>query len=65
MFGMFGTIAVIAQMAVLSLGYSTELVMTVGLFACGAWVIHAIKNSDNWLLATNTVVAGFAAWGLA
>lgn len=65
MFGMIGTLGVIAQMAALSLGYDVRLAMAVGLTACGAWIIHSIRQGDGWLLTTNAVVAGFAAWGLA
>lgn len=65
MFGMIGTLGVVAQMAALSLGYNVQLAMTIGLTACVAWIIHSIKNRDGWLLTTNAVVAGFAAWGLA
>lgn len=65
MFGMIGTLGVIAQMAAMSLGYGVQLAMMFGLVACAAWVGHSIKNGDGWLFATNTVVAGFALWGLA
>lgn len=64
MFGIIGTVAVITQMAALSLGVDTRLVMMIALFACAAWVFHAISNSDKWLFITNTIVAGFAIWGI-
>lgn len=64
MFGMFGTIAVIGQMAAMSLGYGVQIAMTIGLFACIAWLGHAIKNNDGWLFATNVIVSGFAIWGI-
>jgi len=64
MFGMIGTLGVIVQMAALSFGYSVKLAMVIGLAACVAWIIHSVKQGDGWLLTTNAVVAGFAAWGL-
>lgn len=64
MLGLLGTLGVVAQMATLSLGYSAQITMVIGLFACVAWIIHSIKQGDNWLLITNTIVAGFALWGL-
>ena len=64
MFGMLGTLGVVAQMAAMSLGYGVQLAMAFGLVACGAWIAHSLKNGDGWLLTTNAVVAGFAAWGL-
>lgn len=65
MFGLLGTLGVVAQMAALSMGYDTAIAMSLGLAACVAWIAHALKNSDSWLMTTNIVVAGFAAWGLA
>jgi hypothetical protein len=65
MFGIIGTIAVIVQMAALSWGIDTRLVLLIALFACTAWIFHAINNRDKWLFITNTVVAAFAIWGIA
>lgn len=64
MFGLVGTLGVVAQMAALSLGYDAQLAMMIGLLACVAWIMHSVKQGDNWLLLTNTAVAGFALWGL-
>lgn len=64
MFGMLGTLGVIAQMAAMAFGYGVQLAMLFGLFACAAWLGHAIKQRDGWLFATNAIVAGFATWGL-
>ncbi len=65
MFGLFGTLGVIAQMAAMAFGYGVQLAMIFGFFACMAWLGHAIKHRDGWLFTTNTIVAGFAIWGLA
>jgi undecaprenyl pyrophosphate phosphatase UppP len=64
MFGMLGTIAVVMQMAAMAFGYGVQVAMTIGLFACAAWLAHAIKQHDGWLFATNITVAGFAIWGI-
>lgn len=64
MFGMLGTVAVISQMAAMALGYGVQIAMTIGLFACIAWIGHAIKHKDKWLFATNLVVSIFAIWGI-
>jgi hypothetical protein len=59
-----GTVLVIAQMALLSLGYNVSLALTCGLFAAIAWTCHAHKTKDMWLAVTNICVGGFAIWGL-
>ena len=64
MLGFLGTLGVIAQMATMASGFDVKIAMAFGLFACAAWLGHAIKHRDGWLFATNSVVAGFAAWGL-
>lgn len=64
MLGLIGTLAVIAQMATMAAGIDVKIAMMFGLIACIAWSGHAIKHRDGWLLTTNTVVAGFATWGL-
>lgn len=64
MFGLLGTLGVIAQMATMAAGYDVKIAMIFGLFACAAWLGHAMKYRDGWLFATNSVVAGFATWGL-
>ena len=64
MLGIIGTIAVIAQMALLSVGYDPKIAMLAGLIGCCAWVGHALSKSDHPLLVTNLVVAGFGVWGI-
>ena len=64
MLGLIGTLGVIAQMAAIATGLGVEAAMTIGLFACVAWVAHSIKQRDGWLLMTNIAVGGFALWGL-
>lgn len=64
MLGLIGTLGVIAQMAAMAAGIDVKIAMTFGLFACVAWLGHAIKQRDGWLFATNSIVAGFATWGL-
>jgi hypothetical protein len=64
MLGLLGTLGVVAQMAALALGFSASVAMSFGLFACIAWLGHAMKQRDGWLFATNSLVAGFATWGL-
>lgn len=59
-----GTVLVIVQMALLSLGYSVSLALTCGLFAAIAWTCHSYKTKDMWLAITNICVGGFAVWGL-
>lgn len=65
MFAKLGTVLVIAQMALLSLEFSTIFVLIVGLSASICWAAYALKNSDKWLLITNVAVGGFAIYGLA
>jgi hypothetical protein len=64
MFGMFGTLGVILQIAVLSFGYDAQLVMVIAVFACTAWLLHAMNNKDKWLFITNLMVLSFAIWGM-
>lgn len=64
MLGLVGTIGVIAQMAVMALGYDVKFAMACGLVACVAWLGHAIKQHDGWLFATNAIVGIFALGGL-
>jgi hypothetical protein len=64
MFGLIGTVAVVCQMAALSLGFPVMWALSVGLLGCGAWIIHAVKQKDAYLAITNAVVAGFALYGL-
>jgi len=63
--GFIGTIGVIAQMALLSLGYAPALAMFTGLLASACWVAYAVNKNDKWLLAVNMSVFGFATYGLA
>jgi len=65
MLGFIGTIGVIAQMALLSLGYAPALAMAAGLIASACWVAYAIIKRDGWLMAVNVSVFGFATYGLA
>jgi len=64
MFGFFGTVFVITQMALLAFNQPPEFAMTVGLFAAVCWIFHAIKYRDSWLMTVNTAVMGFAMFGL-
>jgi uncharacterized membrane protein (DUF4010 family) len=64
MFGIIGTIGVICQMAMLSLGFDTKIALLFGLVACAAWLGHSMINKDRSLFVTNVVVAGFAVFGL-
>ena len=64
MFGLLGTVAVVCQMAALSLGFPVVWAMAVGLVGCSAWILHAAKHKDLWLVITNVIVAGFAVYGL-
>lgn len=64
MFGFIGTVGVVAQMALLAFGYAPTLAMTVGLVAALAWIAHAVRNGDRWLLTVNASVMMFAGYGL-
>lgn len=64
MFGAIGTIGVISQMALLAFGYAPALAMAVGSVAALAWIAHALRNQDKWLLAVNASVLMFAGIGL-
>jgi len=64
MFGAIGTIGVVSQMALLAFGYSTLVAMTVGLIAALAWIAHAIRQNDRWLLTVNSIVLMFAGYGV-
>jgi hypothetical protein len=64
MFGIIGTVGVVAQMAMLAAQLDTRLAMAVGLVSASCWVMHAISKRDQALFVTNIVVAGFAAWGI-
>ena len=64
MFGIIGTVGVVAQMAMLAAQLDTRLAMAVGLVSAGCWIMHAIYKRDQALFVTNIVVAGFAAWGI-
>jgi hypothetical protein len=64
MLGFIATVGVVAQMALLSNQADMRITLSVGLFACAAWIAHAVKQKDRSLLATNVIVAGFAVWGL-
>ena len=64
MFGLIGTIGVISQMAMLAFGYAPALAMAIGSVAALAWIAHAIRNRDRWLLTVNASVLMFATYGL-
>ena len=44
MFGIVGSLLVIAQMALLSMGAPTHTAMLFGLLAAGCWIFHAIER---------------------
>jgi len=64
MFGLIGTIGVVSQMALLAFGYAPAMAMAIGSVAALAWIAHAIRNRDRWLLAVNASVLMFAGIGL-
>lgn len=64
MFGAIGTLGVVSQMALLAFGYPTMVAMTVGLIAALAWIAHAIRQNDRWLLTVNSIVLMFAGYGV-
>jgi hypothetical protein len=64
MLGFTGMGLVILQMAMLSNGVDSRIVMSTGLFAAVIWVYYALCRKDKWLLLTNVSVGGFAMWGL-
>ena len=64
MFGFFGTVFVVSQMALLAFNQPPAFAMTVGLFAAVCWIAHAIKHRDSWLMTVNAAVFGFAMFGL-
>ena len=64
MFGIFGSLLIILQMALLSFDFPKDYVLTVSLLACSSWTVHSLQHKDNSLLLTNFVVMGFSTWGL-
>tara|TARA_B110000977_G_scaffold199824_1_gene288367 strand:- start:1438 stop:1686 length:249 start_codon:yes stop_codon:yes gene_type:complete len=64
MLGFTGMGLVILQMAMLSNGVDSRIVMSTGLVAAVIWVYYALCRKDKWLLLTNVSVGGFAMWGL-
>jgi hypothetical protein len=64
MLGFTGMGLVILQMAMLSNGVDSHIVMSTGLLAAAVWVYYALRCNDKWLLLTNISVGGFAVWGL-
>ena len=64
MFGAIGTLGVVAQMALLAFGYSPLVAMAVGLVAALAWIAHALRQGDKWLLTVNSIVLMFAGYGV-
>ena len=64
MFGIVGSLLVIAQMSLLSLGAPTHTAMLFGLLAAGCWIFHAIERKDRALLFVNLAVGTFAFVGL-
>ena len=64
MFGAIGTLGVVSQMALLAFGYSPVIAMTVGLVAALAWIAHAVRQNDRWLLTVNSIVLMFAGYGV-
>ena len=64
MFGAIGTLGVVSQMALLAFGYSPLVAMTVGLVAALAWIAHALRQGDKWLLTVNSIVLMFAGYGV-
>ena len=64
MLGFIGTVGVVSQMALLAFGYSPTLAMGVGFVAGVAWIGHAVRYNDRWLLTVNAVVLAFAGYGL-
>jgi len=64
MFGIVGTIGVIAQMALLAFGAPIHAALLIGLCAAVCWIFHALERSDKALLITNLVVGIFAFIGL-
>ena len=63
MLGFIGTVGVVSQMALLAFGYSPTLAMGVGFVAAVAWIGHAVRYNDRWLLTVNAVVLAFAGYG--
>ena len=51
-------------MAMLAFGYAPALAMAIGSVAALAWIAHAIRNRDRWLLTVNASVLMFAIYGL-
>ena len=64
MFGIIGTVGVIAQMALLAFGAPIHAALLFGLGAAVCWIFHALERSDKALLVTNLVVGTFAFYGL-
>lgn len=64
MFGAIGTLGVVSQMALLAFGYSPLVAMAVGLVAALAWIAHALRQGDKWLLTVNSIVLMFAGYGV-
>ncbi len=64
MFGIVGSLLVIGQMALLSLGAPIHVALFLGLGAAGCWIFHALERGDRALLFVNVVVGGFAFVGL-
>jgi hypothetical protein len=64
MFGLVGSVLVIAQMAIMSAGLPLHLAMLCGLVAAGCWIFHALERRDKALLFVNVAVGGFAFIGL-
>jgi len=64
MFGIVGSVLVIAQMAIMSAGLPIHLAMLCGLGAAVCWIVHALERQDKALLFVNVAVGGFAFVGL-
>ena len=64
MFGIIGSLLVIIQMALLSIGEPTHTALLFGLLAAGCWIFHALERNDKALLFVNLAVGGFAFYGL-
>jgi len=64
MFGIVGSLLVIAQMMFLSLGAPTHTALLFGLIAAVCWIMHALERGDKALLFVNLAVGGFAFYGL-
>jgi len=64
MFGIVGSLLVIAQLMFLSLGAPTHTAFLFGLIAAICWIFHALERNDKSLLFVNVAVGGFAFYGL-